>query len=466
MKTGRAKILLRCLRQAAPDGGLTDGQLLGRYVARRDDDAFEALVRRHGPMVLAVCRRVLRHAQDAEDAFQATFLILAKRAAAVAGRAAVGGWLHTVAYHAALAARASGLRRKARERQVEDMPHPVAPPKDDQRELLELLDRELARLPEKYRLPVVLCELEGRSRREAARELGLPEGTLSSRLAAARKTLAARLSRYGAAVTAAALTGLLAPGARAARVPGALAVSTIRAAGGVVPAGVAALAQGVMKAMLLTKLKGGLWALLVAAAVGVSAAGWAFRSAAADPPRAEYPTYLRPPDPTYPGRAAESPATRPAAPDDLESLRREVEALKERVKALENQARVPSGGIGSGSEGAGNFGPGAGAPMGPPAKAGSPDAPPKGQPLADVGFLLEVDTPADLDAAMQKLRQHPDDKPALAVLQRAIRRLMDEANQFKAKVQEKCEEARKLEQFEQAVQRLNGSLKTPPAGSP
>ncbi len=104
--------------------------------------------------------------------------------------------------------------------------------------------------------------------------------------------------------------------------------------------------------------------------------------------------------------------------------------------------------------------------MGPPAKAGSPDAPPKGQPLADVGFLLEVDTPADLDAAMQKLRQHPDDKPALAVLQRAIRRLMDEANQFKAKVQEKCEEARKLEQFEQAVQRLNGSLKTPPAGSP
>ena len=123
------------------------------------------------------------------------------------------------------------------------MPHPVAPPQDDRRELLELLDREVARLPEKYRLPVVLCELEGRSRKEAARELGLPEGTLSSRLAAARKTLAGRLSRYGPAVTAATLTGLLAAGARAACVPGALAVSTIRAAGGVVPAGVAALRE-------------------------------------------------------------------------------------------------------------------------------------------------------------------------------------------------------------------------------
>jgi len=445
VKTGRAKILLRCLRQAAPDGGLTDGQLLGRYVARRDDDAFEALVRRHGPMVLAVCRRVLRHAQDAEDAFQATFLILAKRAAAMAGRTAVGGWLHTVAYHAALAARASGLRRNARERQVEDMPHPVAPPVDDRRELLELLDRELARLPEKYRLPVVLCELEGRSRREAARELGLPEGTLSSRLAAARKTLAGRLSRYGVAVTAAALTGLLAGGARASCVPGALAVSTIRAAGGVVPAGVAALAQGVMKAMLLTKLKGGLWALLVAAAVGVIAPGWAYRSAAAEPPRTADPTYL--------GRAAEAPATRPAAPDDLEALRREVEALKERVKALENQARAQTGtadpdfpGAGNGALRDGNF-------TGTTVKTATGAPAGNGTPAAVPGLRWQIDTPGDLEAAVQKLRQHPDDKQALEVLDRAIRRLMDEADQFKAKVQEKCEEARKLEQFKQALQR-------------
>ena len=232
MKAGGARMILGCLRRALPDGGLTDGQLLGRYVARCDDDAFAVVVRRHGPMVLGVCRRVLRHTQDAEDAFQATFILLAKRAAAVASRPAVGGWLHTVAYHAALAARASALRRKARERQVEDMPHPVAPPEDDRRELLEMLDRELARLPERHRLPLVLCELEGCSRKEAARRLGVAEGTLSSRLARGRRLLARRMAAHGAAVAAASLAALFAGGARAACVPPALAVSTIRAGAG------------------------------------------------------------------------------------------------------------------------------------------------------------------------------------------------------------------------------------------
>ena len=214
MKAGRVRMILGRLREAAlpKGGGLSDGQLLGQFVARRDDGAFQTLVRRHGPMVLAVCRRILRHVQDAEDAFQATFLVLARKAAAVADREAVAGWLHGVAYRAALGARATALRRKAKERQVEAMPQPVAPPENDQRELLELLDRELARLPEKYRLPVVLCELEGRSRKEAARQLGLPEGTLSSRLATARKTLAVRLSRGGAAVSAAAVGMLFAEG--------------------------------------------------------------------------------------------------------------------------------------------------------------------------------------------------------------------------------------------------------------
>ena len=340
MKTGRVRMMLGRLREAALSngGGFSDGQLLGQFVARRDDAAFAALVRRHGPMVLAVCRRVLRHAQDAEDAFQATFLVLAKKAAAVADREAVAGWLHGVAYRAALGARASALRRRAKERQVEAMPHPVAPPQDDQRELLELLDRELARLPEKYRLPVVLCELEGRSRKEAARQLGLPEGTLSSRLATARKTLAARLSGGGAAVSAAALGTLFTEGARAACVPGRLLLSTARVAEGTVPAGVAALTEGVMKSLLLTKLKATAWGLLLAASLSVGAIALTYRSAAAQP--------AAPAD--HPAATARSSADR----DDLEALRLEVEALrlelkatKERVKALENQ--------GAGAEGAG-----------------------------------------------------------------------------------------------------------------
>jgi RNA polymerase sigma factor (sigma-70 family) len=280
------------LREAAMPlgGGLSDGQLLGQFVARRDDAAFAALVRRHGPMVLAVCRRVLRHVQDAEDAFQAAFLVLAKKAAAVADHQAVAGWLHGVAYRAALGARAASLRRRTKERQVETMPHPVAPPEDDQRELLELLDRELARLPEKYRTPVVLCELEGRSRKEAARQLRLPEGTLSSRLATARKTLAARLAVRGATVSAGALGTLFTEGARAVCVPGRLLVATVRVAGGAVSVGVAALTEGVMKSMLLTKLKATTWGLLLAASLSIGAVALTYRPAAAQPaPKADHP---------------------------------------------------------------------------------------------------------------------------------------------------------------------------------
>src|SRR5258708_23843653 len=118
-------MIIGCLRKvASPDAGLSDGQLLGRYIFSRDGGAFEGLVRRHGPMVLAVCRRILRHAQDAEDAFQATFLILARKGASVAKRESVGAWLHGVAYRAAMQARSSRLRREAKEHQVEDMPHP------------------------------------------------------------------------------------------------------------------------------------------------------------------------------------------------------------------------------------------------------------------------------------------------------------------------------------------------------
>jgi RNA polymerase sigma factor (sigma-70 family) len=405
VKTGRARILLRCLRQAAPEDGLTDGQLLGRYAARHDDAAFEALVRRHGPMVLAVCRRVLGHAQDAEDSFQATFLVLARRAAAVARRPAVGGWLCTVAYHASLAARASALRRRARERQVEDMPHPTVAPRDDRRELLEMLDRELARLPEKYRLPVVLCELEGRSRKEAARQLGLPEGTLSSRLATARKTLAARLSRCGLAVSAAALGAVLAEGARAACVPGRLLVSTVRIAGGLVPAGVAALTEGVMKSILLTKLNATTWGLLLAAAITAGAVALTYGPAAAQPaPKA---------DP--------APAAKSANRDELEALRLEVEALrldlkatKQRVTALEDhEAQALAGNGNAAWTGGWQAGPNAGSYVWANTQPRVAAAPSE-----DVKQLA-----AEVEAAAKKLGEKPDDKEALAELNCAVERL-------------------------------------------
>src|SRR5262249_25132927 len=150
--------------------------------ARREGAFFEVLVRRHGPMVLGVCQRILRNPHDAEDAFQATFLVLAQRAASVVPRQLVGNWLHGVAYRTALEARRRAARWLAREKQVNDIPHPKVEEPETWQELLPFLDRELDRLPAKYRAPVVLCHLEGRTRKEAAGQLGLPVGTLSGRL--------------------------------------------------------------------------------------------------------------------------------------------------------------------------------------------------------------------------------------------------------------------------------------------
>ena len=157
---------------------LTDGQLLEHFLTHRDAAAFETLLRRHGPMVLGVCRRVLDNAQDAEDAFQATFLVLACKAAGIARRELVGNWLYGVAYRTALDARAAAARRQARERQVKYMPDPEAGDRTDVwRDLRPLLDQELNRLPDKYRVPVVLCELEERTLRDVARQLGIGDRT-------------------------------------------------------------------------------------------------------------------------------------------------------------------------------------------------------------------------------------------------------------------------------------------------
>jgi RNA polymerase sigma factor (sigma-70 family) len=264
MATQHISEVLQHLRRAVllRDGAsLTDGQLLERFLNIRDQSALAVLVRRHGPMVWGVCRRVLSNHQDAEDAFQATFVVLLRKAAAIVPREMVANWLYGVAHQTALKARATAARRHLRERQVSVMPEPASEP-DVWNDLEPLLDRELSRLPEKYRAVLVLCDLEGRTRKEAARQLGCPEGTVASRLASALKLLARRLGQHGVVVVAGTLGTVLSQKTLA--VPdGALAATvkaiTCLAAGqlqqtALVSPTVAALSQGVIKNMLLTRL--------------------------------------------------------------------------------------------------------------------------------------------------------------------------------------------------------------------
>src|SRR5262249_26259178 len=206
---------------------LTDGQLLERFVSCRDPAALEALVRRHGPMVWGVCCRVLHNHHDAEDAFQAVFLVLVRRAASISPREMVGNWLYGVAHRTALKARATAAKQRARERQVADMPEPVMK-ESDRGDLQAVLDLELSRLPDKYRAAVVLCDLEGKTRKEAARQRGVPEGTLAARVARARPLLAKRLARHGLGASAGAVAGGLSRQAATACVPAAVRSMTIK----------------------------------------------------------------------------------------------------------------------------------------------------------------------------------------------------------------------------------------------
>jgi RNA polymerase sigma factor (sigma-70 family) len=272
--------LLRGLRRLGdrPGGALTDAQLLERFVRQRDQAAFELLVWRHGPLVLGVCRRLLRHEQDIEDAFQATFLVLVRKASSIVRREAVGGWLYKVAYRVALAARATAAARAAREEPWADQHAADEADELIWRDLRPLLDEEVMRLPEKYRAPFVLCCLQGMTNEEAAAQLGCPRGTVLSRLARARERLRLRLTRRGVALSAAALATTAAERGLAA-VPSGFLEMTIKAiAGGAagVSARAAALAEGVLHVMVVSKLK---VVLLVAALVGIAGVGTGFLSA-------------------------------------------------------------------------------------------------------------------------------------------------------------------------------------------
>jgi RNA polymerase sigma factor (sigma-70 family) len=180
---------------------VTDAELLERFVQHQDEAAFELLMWRHGPLVYGVCRRILRQVEDAEDAFQATFLMLARKAGSIGRRESVSGWLYTVAYRIALRAKMRSNKRSHRELPLEDLTN-AAPGSDptDQAAWLELrrvLDAELSQIPEKYRTAFILCHLEGKTCEEAAAHLGVPRGTVQSRVGRARERLRARLSLRG-----------------------------------------------------------------------------------------------------------------------------------------------------------------------------------------------------------------------------------------------------------------------------
>jgi RNA polymerase sigma factor (sigma-70 family) len=263
------------LRQDA--AGRTDGQLLASFIEQKDEAAFEALVRRHGPMVFGVCRRVVCNHHDAEDTFQATFLVLARKAPSVRPRERLANWLHGVALRTALKAKAMTAKRRGREKLVTQMPEPEAAPQGQWHDLQPLLDQELNGLPENYRLPILLCDLEGKTIKEAAQQLGWPQGTLAGRLTRGRKLLAKRLASRGVVLSAGALAAVLSQSVASAGVPTSLIGFTVKAAtmiaagqaavGGVVPAQVAALMEGVITSMMLTKLSKAVTGLFVLGAV-------------------------------------------------------------------------------------------------------------------------------------------------------------------------------------------------------
>ncbi len=285
MANGRLHAVLHHLRQladAAEAGGVSDAQLLERFVAHRDPAAFELLLWRHERLVHNVCRRVLRDAHDADDAFQATFLVLVRKAGSIGRGESVAGWLYRVAYRVALRARAAAVQRERRERRGVDLAEEASPRAEsadaDWRDLRPVLDAELSRLPERYRIPLVLCYLEGKSYAEAARQLGCSRGTVSTWLTRARELLRRRLTRRGLALSGGLLAGLLAAHAASVSAAGSLIENTVKialpAAAGkaAVSANVAALTEGVLRAMFLNKVKV-VAAVVLAAGILVGGAG-------------------------------------------------------------------------------------------------------------------------------------------------------------------------------------------------
>jgi RNA polymerase sigma factor (sigma-70 family) len=312
-KLGQVLTHLRAVT-AGGNGGVSDAHLLDRFLSGGDEAAFELLVRRHERLVFGVCRRVLGQVHDAEDAFQATFLVLARKAASIAHGGAVASWLYKVAYRVALAARTDRTRRGHREKPLDAAADVAAAAEAtcpaERADLRTLLDEELSQMPERFRTVAVLCYLEGKTVEEAARQLGCPRGTVASRLVRARARLRDGLTRRGVAVSAGMAAVMLARARASAGPPEPLIFATVRAAklygsttaasAGAIPPRVAALTEGALRAMSFMKLKLGAAAAMFLAVL--LSAGWVAErmraSAAGEPPA---PASTRPEKAAAPG---------------------------------------------------------------------------------------------------------------------------------------------------------------------
>ncbi len=271
-------------QRPAPPANQTDRELMDRFLRQQDETAFAALVQRHGPMVLGLCRRILAHEQDAEDAFQATFLILVRRAGTIENPDLLGSWLYGVAYRTARKARAQAARRREQERQVASVTAAEEPPVDHAwRELRSALDDELNRLPEKYRLPLVLCYLQGLTNEEAARRLGWPPGSMSYRLARGREMLRDRMQGRDREASAGFFALVLALRPEGGSLPGHLVDATVQAGvaggqAGVVSGKVAALVDATLRGMTAARRKLLHTLLILLGALAVSVAATVFLS--------------------------------------------------------------------------------------------------------------------------------------------------------------------------------------------
>ena len=358
---GQIASVLRFLRHAAGAnevGDQSDAVLLQQFVSQRSEDAFAALLQRHGPLVFAVCRRTLRENADAEDAFQATFLVLVRKAGSIRKQGTLSAWLHRVALNISRTIKIAAARRQAHERQVAEMPQATPSDGVELRDWQSVLHEEVDQLPEKHRVPVVLCYLQGLTHEEAARRLGWPVGSVKGRLARARDCLRTRLQRRGLTLTGAALTTALTDSASAA-VPPALLGLTFRAAltfaaggaaGGALSARALTLATGALKTMTAKNLIHAALLVFAAAFVGVAALSGA--GAWNTPPSREAQAHAPERQEAPPQREAlAAPAKKPEAGGGVApDIKKPAESKAVRVNDVDFQAvidpacRIPAAG--------------------------------------------------------------------------------------------------------------------------